>query len=183
MVSSCGIQLAAGAETANQHSCGTGFVAAQYNAKTDLVRIGIADNGIGVRESFKGNQSPHFREGFDDRDCLELVLKPEISSRNHLKGPYDDTENAGVGLSIVEATASETYGHFVLGSGRSVYIRNGQNEGVFRPSLPLEGYKGTVVSVAFSRKEVYCYTELLMDAKRQIGLIPADETTGEGLFQ
>jgi hypothetical protein len=80
-----------------QHSCGEGFVSAQYNRATDLIRIGIADNGVGVRESFRANDSPHFNEGFDDRDCIELALKAEVSSKNHIRGPYGDPVNARVG--------------------------------------------------------------------------------------
>lgn len=166
-----------------QHSCGQGFVSAQYNRATDLIRIGMADNGIGIRESFRGNGSPHFKEGYDDRDCVELALKAEVSSKNHIKGPYGDPVNAGVGLSIVQAVAAETYGFFVLASGRAVYLKEGNNEGTFYSDLHGNGYQGTAVAVAFSRKEVYQYAEILMDAKRRIGLITDFKDIGKELFQ
>jgi hypothetical protein len=166
-----------------QHSDGEGFVSAQYSRVTDLIRIGIADNGIGIRESFKGSNSPHFRENFDDRDCLELALKPEVSSKNHIKGPYGEPVNAGVGLSIVQAVVGETLGYFVLASGSAVYLKKGRNSGSFYPPFPGSGYQGTAVAVAFSRNEVYQYAEILMDAKRKIGLINDINHLGKELFQ
>jgi hypothetical protein len=166
-----------------QHSFGEGFVAAQYNRTTDLIRIGIADNGIGVRESFKGNDSPHFKERYNDLDCLALALKSEVSSKNHIKGPYGDPVNAGVGLSIVQAVAAETFGFFALASGSAVYLKKGCNEGVFYPAIEGVGYQGTSVAVAFSRKEVYRYADILMDAKRKIGLIIDTNNPGKELFQ
>lgn len=166
-----------------QHSCGEGFVSAQYNRTTDLIRIGIADNGIGIRESFESSDSPHFRAGYDHRDCLELALKPEVSSKNHIKGPYGDPVNAGVGLSIVQAVAGETLGYFSLASGDAVYLKEGANEGHFYPALRAGGYSGTAVAVAFSRKEVHRYAEILMEAKRKIGLITDSDEFGEDLFR
>lgn len=165
-----------------QHSNGVGFVAAQYAGMTDLIRIGIADHGIGIRESFKSSDSPHFKEEFSDSKCLELALKPEISSKTHIKGPYGDPSNAGVGLSIVQAIAAETAGYFFLASGSASYLKNGQKTGEFA-DWPGRDYRGTVVSVAFSRKQVYNYADILMDAKRRIGLVSNEIQSAEGLFE
>ena len=166
-----------------QHSFGDGYVSAQYNKKTDLVRIGIADNGIGVKASFETNGSPHFRPIMGDRDCLRLAITPEVSSRNHIRGPYGDPENAGVGLSIVQAAAEATCGHFVLASGSCVYYKNGRLEGRYDEMREGKKFQGTVTSVAFQRGMVYKYAELLMDAKESIGLFSPSEMLDEDLFE
>jgi len=167
-----------------QHSCGLAYVSAQYNKAKDLIRIGVSDNGIGIRNSFKDNNSPHFKEEFSDQDCLYLALQSEVSSKNHIRGPYGDPVNAGVGLSIVHAIAAETLGYFYLASGDATYIRSGNNEGHYYPKMADHQYKGTVVSVAFSRIEVYKYIEVMMSAKRAIGLIKEQDTSEvEGIFK
>ena len=47
----------------------------------------------------------------------------------------------------------------------------------FQEYLQVSGYKNKV------RKEVHRYAELLMDAKRAIGLILQEEESGKELFQ
>lgn len=44
-----------------QHSRGPGFVSAQVYPQKGEVRIGVADAGIGLRESFRRTRSPHYR--------------------------------------------------------------------------------------------------------------------------
>jgi len=166
-----------------QHSQGTGFIAAQYSEKYDLIRIGITDNGIGIRESFKVSNSPHFLESLDDRGHLDLALRPETSSKNHTAPLYGEPENAGVGLSIVQATSSATMGHFIVASGSAVYWKDGTHNGIHLPTSANHYFQGTVTAVAFKRKEVYEYAQLLKDAKISIGLLSKDDQLTPNIFQ
>src|SRR5438874_487331 len=84
-------------ENLRQHAGQRGFVCAQYSQKQDRARIGIADSGIGIYESFRQSSSPRYREGMDDLQTIELAMAPWSSSRAHLKGAYGESANKGVG--------------------------------------------------------------------------------------
>lgn len=71
-----------------QHAEKPGYVTAQYVAAKDWARAGIADCGIGIRESFRRANSPHYRENMTDAEVLKLAMTPWVSSKRHLKnGP------------------------------------------------------------------------------------------------
>ena len=165
-----------------QNSSGSGFVSAQYYRQDGFVRIGISDNGIGIKESFRQSLSPHFIEGGSDRYFLEKALEPEVISKNHNRGPYNDPVNAGVRLSIVEEITSSTYGHFFLCSGRSWVYRDGQKQRQFG-ELRSCFYPGVACSPAFRRNESYIYQDLISEAKVKLGLIPDQIIENTDIFQ
>lgn len=109
----------------HQHAGESGFVCAQYARKHDRARIGIADGGIGINESYRRSSSPSYRPGMNDAQILELAMAPWSSSKAHLKGAYGESANKGVGLTMVRFMVAESYGHFFLASGDAWWMRNG----------------------------------------------------------
>ena len=71
----------------NQHAKAPGFAMAQYTPRTDLVRVAIADHGIGVLRSFTENGSPVCKPGWTDADAIATALQPKVSSKLHLRSP------------------------------------------------------------------------------------------------
>lgn len=166
-----------------QHSDGIGYVSAQYAQNRGLVRIGISDTGIGIRESFKRAQSPHFREEYTDADMLLLAIKPEISGKNHLRTPYGDHPNAGIGLSMTNALSRTSYGDFFLASGNATLRQEGRKSVDIKEFESGQASQGVICSLAFSRSQIYSYSEMMKDSKKLIGLIREQIQDDEDIFE
>ncbi|EMY60697.1 ATP-binding protein [Leptospira terpstrae] len=149
-----------------QHSEGRGFISAQFYKQTELVRIGIADYGIGVLNSFKNNASPHFRENWNDADAVKKALEPKVSSKNHITSPYMTPVNAGVGLSILKNLSEKLSGQFCLVSGNAI-IENAQLKELAADSY----FKGVAINITFKKSGLLDFQEALMETKRDLGLI------------
>lgn len=153
-----------------QHACQRGFVCAQYMKQSDLVRIGIADSGIGIREGFRQNSAPKYQAEMNDAQVLELAMSLFGSSKAHLTTPYGESPNRGVGLTITRFMVAESYGHFFLASGTSWWFRNGlgtPKDGVFANGASIQG---TVLSLGYQRDQVTNYPELRQQAWAGLGL-------------
>ncbi|MCW7460189.1 ATP-binding protein [Leptospira bandrabouensis] len=149
-----------------QHSEGRGFISAQFYKTTELVRIGIADYGIGVLNSFKNNESPHYRENWTDSDAVQKALEPKVSSKNHIKSAYVTPVNAGVGLSILKKLSEKLSGQFCLVSGNAI-IENAQLK-----VIPADCYfKGVAINITFKKTGLSDFQEALMETKEELGLI------------
>jgi len=160
-----------------QHACQRGFVCGQYIPKRDLVCIGIADSGIGIREGFRQNSAPRYREEMTDGQVLDLAMSLRGSSKAHLTTPYGESPNRGVGLTITRFMVAESYGHFFLASGTSWWFRNGlapEKSGVLENGASIQG---TVLSLGYQRAQVGNYHELRQQAWAGLGLT-SDTSTG-----
>lgn len=90
------------------------FVAAQYYAKSNAIRIGIADTGVGIRRTIRRSYSVE-----DDLSAIRLALIPGITGMTRQEG---GTElNAGAGLFFIKAIATVNRDFFVLYSGSAFY--------------------------------------------------------------
>ena len=101
------------ANNVRQHSRSRGFAMAQYTGRTDLIRVAIADSGIGIARSFTENGSPFWKEGMSDADGIELALRPKVSSKGHLTTAWGESINAGVGLTLLKEFAERTEGNLL----------------------------------------------------------------------
>ena len=159
-----------------QHAEQRGFACAQYVAKRDMARIGIADSGIGISESFRRTGSPKYRPGMNDLQTLEVAMAAYGSSKAHLTtGPYGASANKGVGLTMVRFMVAESYGHFFLASGDAWWYRNGLAapvSGVFPGGAFVQG---TVVSAGFQREQVGNYLDLRKQAWNALGLTEGED--------
>lgn len=166
------------ANNVKQHSRASGFATAQYTARTDLIRVAIADNGIGVLQSFANNGSPHWKRELTDAQAIALALHPKVSSKSHLTSAWGDSINAGVGLTLLKEFCSSTDGHFFMASGSGVcFQRAGDN--LLQQSTLQSNYRGTVCTLSFTRTKIQNFAELLHKAKQAVGLLPRDKDFGK----
>ena len=165
----------------NQHAKAPGFAMAQYTPRTDLVRVAIADHGIGVLRSFTDNGSPVCQPGWTDADAIVTALQPKVSSKLHLRSPWGDPVNAGVGLTLLRELCIQTGGHFFLASGNGVFLQMA-GKGQPQPKMLPSYFQGTICVLAFVRAQISNYPELMQKAKQSLGLLPSSEKFGS-LFQ
>jgi hypothetical protein len=158
-----------------QHAGERGFVCAQYSPKLDRARIGIADTGIGIGESYRRSSSPQYRPGMDDLQILELAMAAWSSSKAHWRGAYGESANKGVGLTMVRFMVAESYGHFFLASGEAWWMRDGlaaPRSGILPHGCHVQG---TIVGASYQRDQVVNYAELRAEAWKSLELTDTRE--------
>jgi len=161
-----------------QHSCGNGFIGAQYYPKTDKTQIAIIDTGIGIRESFERSSSPHAASIGNDLDALNKALEAEVSSKTYKGDPLSaSAENAGVGLTLLTDVAIQANGAYQLASGHALLHDQGS-------SFLGNAYKGTFICLSFTRTELDQFQNLLENAKSKfLGEVEVSSDTLEGIFE
>lgn len=90
------------------------FVCAQYYKKSNSIKIGIADNGVGIKKSI--NQS---HPAVTDMEAIRLALRPGVTGTTSREG--GTSENAGAGLFFIKSIASLNRNFFVIYSGNAFY--------------------------------------------------------------
>jgi len=99
-----------------EHSQSTegAIVCAQYFHKTNTIRIGIADRGIGIKRSIEGSYPID-----DDMGSLKLALTPGVTGTTRDVGGTE--QNAGAGLFFIKTIAYVNQDPFLLYSGNAMY--------------------------------------------------------------
>ena len=161
----------------SQHSQSQGFVMAQFYERRDLVCLAIADCGIGIKESFLRTGSQHVSQGMSDLDSIRKALESRVSSKGHLATAWGDPINAGVGLTLLQALATEVGGKITIVSGAGAFS-SGQGE-VFPEECR---FQGTICAMSFPRSRVTNFGQMLNDAKTRTGLLKSRDGFSE-LFQ
>lgn len=90
------------------------LVSAQYYKKSNTVRIGIADTGIGIWKSINQSYNPK-----NDLEAIHLALTPGITGTTKREGGTD--QNAGAGLFFIKSIAYINSDFFVIYSGKAMY--------------------------------------------------------------
>ncbi len=90
------------------------IVSAQYYAKSNKIRIGITDTGVGMWETINQSHNPK-----DDLDAIRLALTPGITGTTAKEGGTE--YNAGAGLFFIKSIASVNKDFLVIYSGRAMY--------------------------------------------------------------
>lgn len=90
------------------------IICAQYYKKSNSIRLGIADTGIGIKATI--NQS---YPASTDLEAIQLALEPGITGTTRREGGTD--QNAGAGLFFIKSIASVNRNHFVISSGTGFY--------------------------------------------------------------
>jgi hypothetical protein len=138
-----------------QHSQGEGYVMARY-LNDGLFNIGVADNGIGIRQSFLESTSPILRgkESFTDAQWIDQSIRAHASSKKHLRGANGAlSPNRGIGLTMCRALAKECLGHFMLISytGNLCHSFKHMDYPESSDSRTIKGsYKGVLCSISFN---------------------------------
>ena len=90
------------------------IVTAQYYKKSNTIRIGVADNGIGIGNAIKKSYNIE-----SDTDAIKLALTPGITGTTTKTG---GTElNAGAGLFFIKSIAKVNRDYFLIYSGNAMY--------------------------------------------------------------
>lgn len=87
---------------------------AQYYKKSNAIRIGIADTGIGIKASINRSHSAK-----DDQEAMRLALWPGITGTTQREGGTE--QNAGAGLFFIKSIASVNRDFFFAYSGHAIY--------------------------------------------------------------
>lgn len=90
------------------------IVSAQYYKKSNIVRIGIADTGIGIWKSINQSYNPK-----NDLEAIRLALTPGITGTTRREGGTE--QNAGAGLFFIKSIAEVNSDFFVIYSGKAMY--------------------------------------------------------------
>lgn len=92
------------------------IVAAQYYKKSNTIRVGICDSGIGVRQSLARFWPGHTGT---DLDAIKWALAPGVSgTTTSTRGTGD---NAGAGLYFIKSIAKIARNYFMIYSGSGIY--------------------------------------------------------------
>lgn len=168
------LQYALGETLSNckQHAKAPGFIAAQHTPRDDRVRFAVADIGIGIRESFRQNRSPHFREGMSDLEGITLALRPLVSSVSHLPHAYGHPSNKGIGLSMLRALTRQLHGSMLLTSGRAWWSYDIDGHEKWGTLAGGSEWTGTLCALSLRRSEVEDYPRHLDEARASLGLTP-----------
>jgi anti-sigma regulatory factor (Ser/Thr protein kinase) len=90
------------------------IVAAQYFKKTNTIRIGIVDTGIGIQASIRGAHPVS-----SDLEAIQLALTPGVTGTT--RKPGGSEQNAGAGLFFIKTIAFYNRDPFVIYSGGAMY--------------------------------------------------------------
>ena len=131
------------------------ILCAQYYKKSNSIKIGIVDTGLGIKETINFS----YPAG-TDLEAIGLALTPGITGTTKREGGTES--NAGAGLFLIKSIASVNRNFFMIYSGRAMYKLLRRKEGS-RTKLhadpfkdnhskddKLPFWKGTVVGIDIS---------------------------------
>jgi anti-sigma regulatory factor (Ser/Thr protein kinase) len=91
-------------------------VAAQYSQEKGVIRLGICDTGIGIKNSMHRIWPSHTQT---DIDAIKWALVPGVTGTTMRHG--GTAENAGAGLFFVKSISMVTRSYFLIYSGSGVF--------------------------------------------------------------
>ncbi|MFH1276361.1 MAG: ATP-binding protein [Candidatus Woesearchaeota archaeon] len=90
------------------------ILCAQYYAKSKTIRIGIADTGVGIKETINFSHKAE-----SDLEAIKLSLMPGITGATRIEGGTE--RNAGAGLFFIKSIAKVNKDFFMIYSGKAMY--------------------------------------------------------------
>lgn len=121
------------------------WVACQYYPSSDVVRLGVVDNGCGFLATLRGhpalNQETHLA-------AILAALQPRVSCNRDL-GLRADTVNQGVGLTTTNRIAERAGGRLYIASGDAIHSASA--------SVHLTGgayWQGVAIALECRRKQL-----------------------------
>lgn len=161
----------------HSESEGGAIVAAQYYKKSNTIRIGICDNGIGIKKSMQRYWSSHART---DLEAIKWALVPGISGTTWKEGGTED--NAGAGLFFIKSIAQVARNYFMIYSGSGIYKLLLHDKRIENPRLhpnpdddrhsernDAPYFQGTLVAIDLSLESKSEFTALLATIREVYG--------------
>ncbi len=149
-----------------EHSCSKegAVICAQFYKKSNTIRVGIVDSGIGIKESIGVSYKTS-----SDMEAIKLALTPGITGTTNRIGGTEF--NAGAGLFFIKSIAKFAHDFFILYSGRAMYklLKSGTNPRLYidpfrdrhskKEDLPY--WNGTIVGIDISLGPKQEFSDLL----------------------
>jgi anti-sigma regulatory factor (Ser/Thr protein kinase) len=145
------------------------IVAAQYYKRSNTIRIGICDGGIGVKKSMQRYWASRAKT---DIEAIKWALVPGISGTTSREGGTED--NAGAGLFFIKSIAQVARNYFMIYSGSGIYKLLLHDKRIEKPRLhpnPEDDrhsernnapyFQGTLVAIDLSLETKTEFTNLL----------------------
>jgi anti-sigma regulatory factor (Ser/Thr protein kinase) len=150
----------------SQSATGAVVCAQNYSGRNGrkYVSIGVADTGIGIRESLGANYPMT-----TDRKAILQAIKPGVSGAQ--RGPFGSSDNAGAGLFITRRLSQASGGYFAVASGEAIF----RSSNAARPPgddqlvLDIAPYPGTIVSVEVGLDQESDFATTFADARAAFG--------------
>lgn len=148
------------------------FLCAQYYKKSNTIRVGIADSGVGIKKAI--SQSYPVK---DDLEAIKLALWPGITGTTRREGGTE--QNAGAGLFFIKSIAWVNRDFFIVYSGNTLYklLRRSQRSRIRLNADPFKDrysvdeqlpyWQGTIVGIDISLDQTEEFSGLL-DAIRKV---------------
>lgn len=148
------------------------IVCAQYYKKSNTIRIGVVDIGVGIKRTLVQFHNPK-----DDIDAIALALTPGITGTTNKIGGTET--NAGAGLFFIKSLAKVSRDFFMIYSGKGMYklLKNPKNREVKLIANPLKDHfsskndlpfwRGTVVAIDLCLDNTLNFSDLL-DSIRKV---------------
>lgn len=141
------------------------IVCAQYFTKSNSIRIGIVDTGVGIKQTISKSHIVH-----NDFDAISLALTPGITGTTNKEGGTEF--NAGAGLFFIKSIANVNRDFFMIYSGSAMYkLLKRTRESIKLYANPtkdrhssktdLPYWKGTIVGIDISLENTKEFSKLL----------------------
>lgn len=142
------------------------IVSAQYFKKSNIIRIGIADTGVGIKKTINRSW-----DAADDLEAIKLALTPGITGTTKREGGSE--QNAGAGLFFIKSIAHVNRNFLVIYSGHAMYklLKRKTSKKILlhaNPNLDRHSeeqtfpyWQGTVVGIEISLDTTQEFTSLL----------------------
>ena len=151
------------------------ILCAQYYKKSNSIRIGIADTGVGIKKTINQSYS-----AANDLEAIKLALQPGITGTTKREGGTE--QNAGAGLFFIKSIASVNRDFFIIYSGTGFYklLKHPPSARVRLNADPAKDrhsednnmpyWHGTIVGIDISLSQTEEFSLLLDAIRRTYGL-------------
>ncbi|MFH0854130.1 MAG: hypothetical protein V1891_01425 [bacterium] len=153
------------------------IVAAQYYKKSNMIRIGICDGGIGIKKSLQRYWASYAKT---DMEAIKWALVPGISGTTRKEGGTED--NAGAGLFFIKSIAQVARNYFMIYSGSGIFKLLLYDKRIEKPRLHPDPdddrhternnapyFQGTLVAIDLSLENKSEFTQLLAAIREVYG--------------
>lgn len=142
------------------------IVCAQYYKKSNTIRIGVVDMGVGIKNTLQRFYNPS-----SDFQALCLALTPGVTGTTRKIGGTE--ANAGAGLFFIKSLAKMSRDFFMIYSGNAMYklLKHPKNKPIklisdpmrdhFSSETNLPFWKGTVVAIDLCLNNTLNFNDLL----------------------